>query len=296
MRFRPALHGLLSAACAACVCLAPSGAAGADRTAVACIQSAEQGETARNAGELLRARELFTQCSARECPAVLRHDCGSWLEDTTRQIPSVVLGAHDAQGRDIVDARASVDGTLVRERLDGGAIELDPGSHVVRFEGAGTVPAEIHVVLRTGEKNRAILATLAPPAPPPPPRPPPAAAVSLPPPAPPTGSAEPGRHVPAGAWVLGGLGVAALGVFGAFGAVGASDARTLRNTCAPGCSDPQVQDVRIKLVTADVALGVGVVSLVAAAWIGIRGLTRSRDVTAGQLFVAPSVSGLAIRF
>ncbi len=89
--------------------------------------SAEDGETARKAGELLRARELFAQCAARECPAMLRRDCSSWLEDAERQVPSIVLGARDAQGNDVVDARASLDGLLVREHLDGNPIALDPG-------------------------------------------------------------------------------------------------------------------------------------------------------------------------
>src|ERR1700734_702814 len=119
MRLRRVLHGLLSATC---VCLAARAAGAADKAAVACIQSAEDGERAQKAGEILHARELFARCAARECPAMLRRDCSSWLEDADRQIPSIVLGARNAEGHDVVDARASVDGALVREQLDGNAI------------------------------------------------------------------------------------------------------------------------------------------------------------------------------
>jgi hypothetical protein len=295
MRLRRVLHGLLGATCA---CLAARAADAADKAAVACIQSAEDGERATKAGEILRARELFARCAARECPAMLRRDCSSWLEDADRQIPSIVLGARNEQGRDVVDARASVDGALVREQLDGNAIALDPGSHVVRFEKAGVPPVEVQVVLRAGEKNRPIIATLAPPAPPVPA----AAAVSPPPPlTPPTPAPESGGHVPAGAWALGGVAVVALGVFGVFAVSGENAANTLRSTCAPGCTDGQVQTVRVKLIAADTGLGVGVLSLAAAIWIGVRGLTRAPASAAGwDLVVAPSPRassvGVVIRF
>jgi hypothetical protein len=137
---RRALLVRAGALTALCVGLVPREASAADKAAAACIQSAEQGETARRAGEILHARELFVQCAARECPTVLRRDCASWLEEADRQIPSVVLGARDGQGHDVADARASIDGTVVREHLDGNPIALDPGSHVVRFERAGVPP------------------------------------------------------------------------------------------------------------------------------------------------------------
>lgn len=278
MSLRRTLHGLLGAAS---VLSATSTGAAADKEALACIQAAEEGETARNAGQLLHARELFAKCAARECPAVLRHDCSSWLEEADRQIPSVVLGAHDAEGHDVVDVRASVDGTRLRERLDGNAIDLDPGPHIVRFEKTGIPPVEIHVVLRAGEKTRPILATLAlsPTLVAPVPAPSPPAPPAVP-------SGEPERKVPTVAWLLGGLGVAGFGVFGTFGLLGMNDAATLRSTCAPGCQPTQVADVRAKLVTADIALGIGAVSLGAAIWLGVRGLTRSqRSPTAWNIFL-----------
>jgi len=281
--------------CVAWACGVARDAGAADKATAACIQSAENGETARKEGQLLHARELFAQCAVRECPAMLRRDCAAWIEDADRQIPSIVVGAHDAQGRDVVDARVSVDGTLVREHLDGNAVALDPGSHVVRFETVGAPPVDLHVVLRAGEKNRQILATLGPPSPPP-------APVAVTPPPPPVTPPPPppsGRSVPAGAWVLGGLGVVGFAAFGYFGEKGSNEASTLRSTCAPGCAASDVHATRLKLVAADIGLGVGVVSLFTATWIAVRGLTRPRT-EAWDLVVAPTSNAaraeLTVRF
>jgi hypothetical protein len=246
----------------------------AERASMVCITAAEEGQAARRDGDLLRARERFASCAASSCPAVVRRDCGGWLDDVSRQVPSVVLGARDGQGRDVLDAVASVDGAVVQRRLDGSPVELNPGPHVVRVEMPGSPPITIDVVLRAGEKNRPLVAA------PPSPQGPSGASPSTPPgtsrsapalalaPSPERPPSK-GHGLPAGTWVLGGVGVAALSVFGAFAVLGKTDADGLRSSCAPGCSSSAVSAVRTKLVVADVALGVAVVSLAAATWIGI---------------------------
>ena len=253
----------------------------ADPASLACIQRAEDGQTAKNASQLLRARELFAQCSAKECPSAIRQDCASWLEETQRQIPSVVVGARDADGHDVLDARASVDGADAKKQLDGTPLELDPGPHVIRVERAGAPPVEVRVVVRAGEKNRAVLATLGGAAP--------AGSRTAPPPPPPTPES---RGVPAVSFVLGGLGIAAGGVFAYFAVRGKSDADKLKSTCAPGCSSSDVDAVHTKLVIADVALGVGVVSLGLATVLAIRAVTTSSK-SALELRVAPTLGGAA---
>ena len=70
------MRSIIVALAGACASL-PSPARGADKASLACIQAAEEGQAARDAGKLLHARELFAVCGARECPAVLRRDCGS---------------------------------------------------------------------------------------------------------------------------------------------------------------------------------------------------------------------------
>jgi hypothetical protein len=261
----------------------------ADKTSLACIRAAEDGQAARDRGELLHAREIFAACAARECPAVLRRDCTGWLEDARRQTPSVVIVARDTAGRDLVDVQVSLDGVLREAQLDGTAIELDPGPHVVRVEAAGSDPVEERVMLAAGEKNRTINVTLAahkPPAATTPGAPPASARV-----APPAGAGpaqEPGRGASRGgglpftSYLFGGVALAGFGVFGYFGYRGMSDADHLRNTCVPACRSADVDAVHSKLVVADVALGVGVVSLAVATWITVSALGSRSEPSHGQ--------------
>jgi hypothetical protein len=268
-------RSLLLAAVCSCILSSSSAALAADQTSLACIKAAEDGQAARDRGALLHARELFAACAARECPDVLRRDCSGWLEEARKQTPSVVVQAHDAAGRDVLAAKAIVDLVVRQSQLDGTAIELDPGPHVVRVDAARSEPVETRVVLAAGEKNRPIVVTVA----------------SLPTPEAPAargaenfprleGTARPpvdgisqSKRLPVAAYAFGGAGVVALGVFGYFGTRGMLDADHLRATCVPNCQTADVNAVRTKLVVADVALGVGLVSLAVATWMTVRALT-----------------------
>ena len=259
---------------------------------MACIRSAEEGQAARDAGKLLRARELFAACVARECPSVLRRDCTAWLDEAKRATPSVVIVARDGSGRDLVEAKASVDGVLRQSRLDGSVIELDPGEHIVRVQMGSQPPVELRVVFGSGEKNRTIVVTMTR-------APEPPKEVVKAPIAPPPES----RGLPAATYVFGTLGIVALGSFGYFGVRGKSDADHLRATCVPGCAPADVSAVHTKLLIADVSLGVGIVSLVAATWFALhRGATSAPTTAwnAWELGAAPTNGGahgeLRVRF
>lgn len=282
------------AACAVGSFLARATPAGAaDRTTLACIDAAEQGEKAQSSANLVEARELFTRCAASDCPSVLRHDCTTWLDETTRQLPSVVIGARDANGQDVLDATATVDGVRVQDRLDGTAIELNPGPHVIRVEGPKPLSAEQRVVIRAGQKSRAIVMTLAgsaessaSPAPAPPSSPGPSTDVTESP------AHERGSGgIPLGVVVFGGVGVVALGAFTYFGVSGKHDADHLRSTCAPACAPSDVDHAHTELIAADIALGVGALAVAAATYFGVRALERPRDAAWGFV-VTPTLHGV----
>jgi hypothetical protein len=189
----------------------------------------------------------------------MQRECVSALAALEPRIPTVILVARDERKRDLTDVRALVDGVVVRSKLDGRELELNPGKHIVRFEMPGTAPVEQTIVVRERDKGRVLEAELKPPS----------ASSALQPasraPAPAT-SAEtttPARTVPTLSWIFGAVGIAGLGTSAAFGAAALS-ARTEANTCRPYCSSHQVDIVNERLLGADIALGVGVVSLVAA--------------------------------
>lgn len=277
---------------AGCVCLVASSASATDKTSLACIQASDEGQTARDSGNLLRSRELFAQCAAQTCPALIRRDCTSWLEQVQQQVPSVVLGAHDSQGRDVLDARVTVDGKSIEKPVDGGSVELNPGSHVIRWEEAGLEPVEVRIALRLQEKNRPVVATFAAPL----------GATSMSSTASPDALAATGGPerpnapssgrvgVPASAYLLGGIGVAALGAFGYFGIRASADSSRLHDTCAPACDHASVESLKTKVLVADIALGVGVVGLATAAFIALRG-GRSPRAAAWDVHVAPAEGG-----
>lgn len=108
----------------------------------------------------------------------------------------------------------------------GTSTALDPGSHRLRAEADGRSPATQTIDVAAGEKDRRAGRG--------------AAALAAPLPRRPRPSLRASRPAPVASWVLGGVSVVGLGGFGYFAASGASEAKHLRETCAPRRSDEQV--------------------------------------------------------
>lgn len=224
--------------------LAPRPAHADDKQA--CVAASEKAQQLRNSGKLGEAREQLSVCGRAECPKLIQQDCTQWMGEVLAILPSIVPGAKDRKGRDIIDARVLVDGKVAAETLDGKAIVVDPGVHMFRFETKGAPAVEEQVVARQGEKNRILTITFAT-------ADDAAAPVVTPAPAVQPSSSGP----PVAAFVVGGLGIVALGVAGYFGLSGNADARTLRDTCAPSCARSDVDDVQQKWTIAGIGAGVG---------------------------------------
>jgi hypothetical protein len=247
------------------------------QTKAECVAAYKEGQIHRKNGELLAARSSFQVCAATKCSAVLRRDCEPWLAQVTNEIPTLMVKPRGTDGKPVAEPRMFVDRHLPTSRADNGALELDPGAHLLRVEADGYMPAEQAVSVHAGEKNLNFELPLVPlkPEPPPPPPPPPA------PPAPPT------RPIPTLTLVFGAAGAASLGAFAGFGLVGASAKQDLE-ACKPACAPDQVDSVKRDYIVADVALGVG------AAFIGLavytflaRPTVRAAQTTA--LAVRPSM-------
>jgi hypothetical protein len=255
-RARPRLSALVLLTAAG---VAHGGAARADQPAdekQACAAAAEDAEQLRIDARLQAARERLVRCSRPGCPTAVRNDCAQWMTEVVAAIPTVVLGVRDGRGQDVLTARAWIDGVPVAHGLEGKPLEVDPGVHTFRFESAGAA-AEQAVLIREGEKSRAITVTLD---------------TSLGAPAAPSGAASPpsttgSLRVSPWAWAFGAAGVLALGLGTYLELSVNADANGLESTCGHACSHAQVHPLVLKQqVLGPIAFGVGAVSLGLAAY------------------------------
>lgn len=254
---------------ALCLAAAALGSpARADETS-ACIDASARGQEQRDKGKLLDARESFLACSRPACHRIIRTDCATWLADVEARTPSVVLSAQDPEGRDVADVRVALDGRQLTERLGAQAIPIDPGEHVFRFERAGSPAVTQTVILREGERRRAISVRFA----------------REPKPAPPA-------EIPVAPIVLGAVGIAGGGAFIGLALSAKGDVERMRVECAPGCKQGEVDAARAKLIAANVSLGVGIAALAAA---GIVLIARPRaQAKPLAITVHPALGGAAV--
>ncbi|WP_437649834.1 hypothetical protein [Sorangium sp. So ce362] len=240
---------VVAAALSALACLHPARALAGD--AEACFTASEEGQRLRDEGRLREARARFIACGGAACPALVQSDCAGWLSDVTARVPTLIVSAQDEQGHDVADVRLTIDGAPLAARLDGKAVEVDPGERVLRFERAGSAPVELRLVVREGEKLRRVSARLARSA------------------APEAGALAPredrAASSPASALflpiALGGAAVVGGVAYAAFGLSARADTERLRTTCAPRCTEADVDAVRTKVLAANIAFGVGVAAL-----------------------------------
>ncbi len=272
-------------------CLLDVHAAGAAESRKACAQAANKGQELRDAGKLLEAREQFVACARDACPSIVSKQCTTWLQNVDRDTPTVTFRAKDGTGKEVVDVHVSIDDVSRADSLDGRAMPLDPGPHRLLFERAGQV-MEQDVTIRVGEKDRIIDVVFPSPVPATP-RP---AAPAEPPPAPAAAEPAPSRgfHIPLVSVIAGGVGLASFGAMTVFAISASNEEKSLRSSCAPGCSQSSVDSVHTKLLLANVSLGVGVASLAVmtvALVLGNTGGSRAPSATATRIGLAPTPGG-----
>ncbi|MBS2012312.1 MAG: hypothetical protein JST00_05475 [Deltaproteobacteria bacterium] len=213
-----------------------------------CLAASEKAQQLRNAGKLSEAREQLVVCNREVCPKLVQQDCSEWMRELLSSLPSIVPGARDKKGRDIVDVKLTVDGKVFTERLDGKPIALDPGVHRFRFETKGHPPVDEQVVVRQGEKNRILTVTFG-------------GASDK------SGKSDKSGETiatdgeksgpPIAAYVFGGAGLAVGAVALVINLGASSDAQKLRDTCAPNCSAAEVDDIDKRYAIAGVTAGIG---------------------------------------
>ena len=222
-----------------------------------CIAASTLGQTLHREEKLIAAREQMLLCARDACPAVIRNYCVRWLGEIEEQTPSVVVRAQYADGADLLDARVVVDGRA--GRIDGRPITLDPGEHlvVVEKDDDGTRKEE-KVIVADREKSRVLVIQLSVP------RMQPQALSKEPTPTRSEGvhaDAQTEGGVPTGAWILGGVGLAALGSSAYLALAARSDYDTLTTACAPHCASTAADPARAKVLASEITLGVGVAAV-----------------------------------
>ncbi|XXY44985.1 hypothetical protein WME91_33795 [Sorangium sp. So ce269] len=265
--------------------------------AEACFTASEEGQRLRDEGRLREARARFISCGGAACPALVRSDCAGWLSDVTARVPTLILSAEDEQGQDVADVQVTVDGAPLTARLDGKAVEVDPGEHVLRFERAGSAPVALQLVVREGEKLRRVSTRLVRSAGPRGG----AGATGGGAGAPGGGSLTPrgdgDASPPASALLLpialGGVAAAGGVAYAALGLSARADADRLRTTCAPRCAEADVDAVRTKIVGANIAFGVGVAALGGAVAALLLGRADPAAPAAAAVHVVPLPGGAA---
>jgi hypothetical protein len=252
--------------------------------AASCIAANNLGNDLALEGKLLAARTELAKCAAPSCPKIIADECASLVARVDSNIPTVVVAATDPAGRDVSSIQVYLDGRL-EPTEPGRAIALDPGEHDLRVVALDGRSATAKLVALEGQKNRLVRLDL------------PAAAPSTEP-APEEPAPVPTDHtssVPTAAWVLGGVGVVALGSFGYFALRGKSRENDLEERCAPNCSDSEADELFRNYLIADISLGVGVAALGAATYLVVTSSGKGKsEADRVAIRVAPARGGAAL--
>jgi hypothetical protein len=224
------------------ILLAASPSKADEPTKQECIAANESAQALRLAGMLRDARAKLSVCMASSCPGPVREDCAQRLDDLQRAIPTVVFDIKDASGRDLVDVKLSIDGSAVGN-AGVTAVPLDPGPHAFRFEAAGAASVDKSVVLHEGERDWRISVVIGSAVAPSPQTPTPQGDQASN-----TGTGDVRRVI---GWIVGGAGVAAIGVGVIVGLVAKSSYDS-----APDCSGTQCTS-RTGFNTSNSAIGTG---------------------------------------
>jgi hypothetical protein len=122
----------------------------------ACVTSAEDGQRDRGAGKLRSAAKKFVVCADPACPVVVQRDCAKWAAEVADATPTVVVDAHDGDDHDVLDVAVTIDGESLGATLDGKAIPVDPGTHVIAGRRPNGEEVKQTIVAKEGAKARPV--------------------------------------------------------------------------------------------------------------------------------------------
>ncbi len=242
-----------------------------------CFDAAEKAQKLKNEKKLTSARPALLTCSRDICPQQVRTDCVKWLAEVDQATSTIVVRARDADGHDVIDVKVYFDDQLLLPKLQGTAVAVDPGQHHVRYEFPNGKVVEDTVLIAEGEKDRVLR-------------------VEVKTETTPTGGGggggggEPSHGPGVVPWIIGGVGVAALGVFIGLQVDAQSTYSNMKNTCGattPASCDPvKVNGLGTEFGVSGVFLGVAAAGIIAGAtWLIIAAVTGGHSKEHAALII-----------
>ena len=239
-----------------------------------CSAAYERTQTEKLAGHYVAASAAALECSQIQCSSAIVQECVRFYSALETETPTLVFSARKAEGGELIDVRVEMDGKLAAERITGRPIRVDPGPHDFVFVHPQRGRVKLTETARVGDQARVLEVSFADPL-----AKPASDASRLPGP----------RGVPVMTYVLGGVGVVALGAFTYFRITGVNDYNSANDRCSPFCNPSEVDPIRRKFTLSYISLGVGIASVAGAA--AIYFLVPGRNGTSTALGIAPRSDG-----
>lgn len=258
----------------------PAAAEAPKSPAETCSAAYERTQTEKLSGHYVAAAAAALECSQLQCNSAIVQECVRFYSALEQETPTLVFSARKAEGGELTDVRVEMDGKVVAEQITGRPFATDPGPHNFVFVHKKRGLLRLSETARVGDKARVVEVTFADP---------------NAKPGAPADAAVPEKKggVPVATWVLGGVGIAALGAFTYFRLSGVSDYNRMNGEapegCTPKCNPADVDDVRKKFTYSYVSLGVGAAALVGAGAFFIA--NRSSGGNTVQAGIAPRGDG-----
>jgi len=253
----------------------PEGEPAAKSAGELCSAAYERTQTEKLAGHYVAAAAAALECSQLQCNSAIVQECVRFYSALETETPTLVFSARKAEGGELTDVRVEMDGKVVAEQITGRPISADPGPHNFVFVHPKRGLLRLSETARVGDKARVLEVTFADPN---------AKAKAKDAAAPATSGG-----VPVMTYVLGGVGVVALGGFAYFRISGVNDYNSMNESCSPNCNPDDVDPVRKKFTYSYVSLGVGAASIVGAAAFYFAG--RSSGGSSVQAGITPRNDG-----
>jgi hypothetical protein len=237
-----------SAAAFAIATLATVPSAAMDKAA--CAAAAVSGQRFEQKEKLKEAHQQFAVCATAACPDVISRDCTRWMKGVAQRIPTLDLSVHAERGPAPSGAVVDLGGRVIP--LPAKGVLVDPGRYAMTFRAPGFVTKEQRFDVAPGARLVTDVALA------------PVGAAALEPVA---AEPKPASRTP---WLVSSIAtttiaVAGFAIFTGFGVAGLSDQEGFRTSCAPYCSQAQVDQVAGEFTVANVALVTGLVALAATA-------------------------------